>query len=649
MNDAIRKILNIPIKTPIEYWDKYWSYCIEKLRDKDNYEIVLDSPRFLLNNIISEIKYNRLKNKDNSSLFRSQLNEWDVTNIVFSRLFSNEIKQLQQKWDEYFGLTNKPKGPDKNPYLQNILCLCEQINDEINKGDYFNGLLEQLIHTINNAQTLNYDTKKEIHKYTELIISEFVANDFNIEDIQSIQHDIPEIVRKEGGAIVSAPNTYRGLCRENFANEDSYYKAIEDYIDNRSVEERISVLKNYYYIEPKDCFVLFRLEGIKGDTDSTIDDINIYAPNSKKYITETPSLTKIEEIGADRKCLNAAIPIKHKMLHSSIAYAKHRLESILDLFSLSYNTSIPIKYSNKNVSIVNNGICIAGINITFRDEASSSKRQEFIRDMDSLEVSSVENDLAKLDERFTAINQKQTDNTLKLSKAAHWYQKGLYAENSEDRLLFHWIAIESLLKTNVTLEPSPTGNKESNKSPIQIVQRIAAAIMVKGFFRNYCFDAYIDIIYKTQYDNYLDISGNLIEKASLNIKVGDKVYINKFFHHIKEIEENINDEILKTKLHELDSFYMKKDGVKNKEQEISNDIIQIYRLRNLIAHNAIFPHYLINLYANKAQDIGGSIIRFLIEKRRISNQGLDELLVNLVSEYDRFISNIDDEISKLKN
>jgi len=132
------------------------------------------------------------------------------------------------------------------------------------------------------------------------------------------------------------------------------------------------------------------------------------------------------------------------------------------------------------------------------------------------------------------------------------------------------------------------------------------------------------------------------------MKAGDKVHINKFFSHIKDIEENINDEILKTKLHELDSFYMNVDGIKNKEKEIFNDIVLIYRLRNLIAHNAVYPQYLIDIYANKAQNISGSIIRFLIEKYRTSNQELDDILIDISTKYDEFILNIDYEISKLK-
>ena len=632
MNDYIRKILGVPIKTPIEYWEKYWTYFVEKLGDKDNYESSLDSPRFLIDNIISEIEYNNLKNKENSQLFRAQLTEWDKNEVVFKKLFHNKVVILQQKW-----------GDGTNKY---ILSICKQIKAEFNTGIYFDRLLEQLVSIINDAQALDYDTKKEINKYTELIISEFIVNGFDIDDIKSIHHDIPDIHRIESGTVFSAPNTYKGLNRNDYNTEESYYKAIEDYIENRSIEERISVLGVYYYIEPKDCFVIFRLKGIKGDIDCLIDNVNIYAPHLKQYITENPTLSKIEHTTSDRKYINAAIPVKHKMLHSSVTYARQRLEQVLDLLSLSYNTSTPVEYYDKDISVVENGEYIAGINLMISDEATTLRNKEFFGYMESLDVSIIENDIHKVGDRFTAINKKQTYDTLKLAAAAHWYQKGKYSQKPEDKLLFHWIAIESLLKTANEIRNNITGHKDINL--LQVVEKIVAAILVKKKFHDYWFYTYIDINYKTQSDNYLDIPSDVIEKASLNMKAGDKVHSNKFFNHIKDIEENINDEILKTELHKLDSFYTNKDGIKNNETEILNDIVLIYRIRNLIAHNAVYPQYLIDIYANKTQNISGNIIRFLIEKYRTSDRGLDDILIDVSTNYDEFKLNINDEILKLK-
>lgn len=514
MKDSVRKFLKLPVKNPVEYWDKYWDYFTGKLSKKDNYEVTVDSPRFLIDNIISEIEYNNLKNKNNSRLFKAQLGEWNKKDFVFNKLFHNKVVLLLQNWDE-----------SRDQY---ILSICKEINTELNKGTYFDDLVEHLTNIISTAKSLDYNTKKEINKYTDLIISEFIANGFIIDDIKSLQHDISDVIIDASGTVIAAPDKYKKLERKDYENEDLYYKAIKNYIENRTIEERISILKDYYHIEPRDCFVLFRLKGIKGDIDCMIDDVNIYAPHLKKYIKDTPSLSRIEQTTPERKYINASIPVQHKSLYSSVAYAKQKLERIIDLLSLSYNTSAPIEWNPNDISIIENGVFICGLNPNIIDENKSSEHQKFATYMESLDVSDIVEDIIKISERFVAINKNQTSNTLKLATAAHWYQKGKNTQNPEDKLLFHWIAVESLLKTNSTMRCNIVGHKEANI--LHTIQKIAASIIVKNFFYSHCFDTYIDINYKTHfYDNYLDIPADIIEKASLNMTAGIKFVLVSFF------------------------------------------------------------------------------------------------------------------------
>ena len=635
MQDHVRKILKLPINTPIEYWDKYWTHFTESLEEKDNYNVTLDSPRFLIENIISEIKYNNLKNKENGTLFRAQLSDWDKKEIVFNKLFHNKVALLQQKW-----------GENTSQYL---LSICEKINTEFIKGAYFDGLIDHLIKIISEANSIEYNIKKEINLYTGLIVAEFIASGFVINDIKSASHNIPDIIMDTHENVVAAPDSYKEFNREDYESEELYYTAIKEYIENRNIKERISVLKDYYHIEPKECFVLFRLQGLKGDIDQMIDDINIYAPHLKQYITEKPSLSKIEDIiSSDRKHINVAVPVNHKMVSSSIAYAKQKLEKIIDLLSLSYNTSTPIKYCQDDISIIENGRYIAGININIFNKEELSEHQEFVAYMESLDVSYIKKDSTRLCERFIAINKEKSHDVQRIANAAHWYQKGKYARNAEDKLLFHWISIESLLKTEISLRCNITGLKEPTL--LQVVQKIAASIIVKKHFFNYCIDTYISINYQTQlYDNYLDIPDEIIKKASLNMNAGDRVHVSKFFYNIRDIQNNINDEILKIKIKEIDNFYNNDEGVKKKEQEISNDIILIYRLRNLITHNAVYSKYLIDIYANKAQYISGSIIRYLIDEYRKEKLSFEDILIAVSSKYDEFKFNINNEINKLKS
>ena len=55
-----------------------------------------------------------------------------------------------------------------------------------------------------------------------------------------------------------------------------YHKVIKEYLENKTIYQEINIVRKYYKINPKQYIVLIRLEGIKGDIDTYIDDINIY-------------------------------------------------------------------------------------------------------------------------------------------------------------------------------------------------------------------------------------------------------------------------------------------------------------------------------------------------------------------------------------
>lgn len=86
MKDSIRKVLGYPIDTPLKFWLKYWEYHLKELCDLDCFDTQLDSPHFLLNEIISEIEYNNFRNSDNRRLFRELLGAACKQDRVFFKI-----------------------------------------------------------------------------------------------------------------------------------------------------------------------------------------------------------------------------------------------------------------------------------------------------------------------------------------------------------------------------------------------------------------------------------------------------------------------------------------------------------------------------------------------------------------------------------
>ena len=633
MEQKEREILGIPVTEPIEYWKKYWSHYVGKLCEKDNSGIILDSPHILIDTIISEIEFNGLKNTENRKYFIESLGNYKRKDPVFEALYGQKAKLL-------ISSLNHPECAGYS------LSICKHIIEDMEAGHYFDHLASHLLYLIEHTKNLSYQEKKKIDICTELLVAEFVSKDFLVDDIK-------EIIDKEIGVffdaqenIVYAKNTYKNLRKEDFETEQLYYKAISKQIKNKTVADRVLAIKEYFYLEPSNCYAILRLEGVKGkDVDYMIDDINIYSPHTKKYI-ENDTIANIEKIPFDKYYLNVAVPIKHKMIYSSINQAIEKLNKVLDLIGITYETSQNISYSEQDASIVENGHCLSSLHLTTGDEEATRKHQMFVKYMLSWDITTEKERIEAITPKVSLISNRNRDSK-KLLRAIHWYQKGRNVKSAEDKLLFHWIALESVLKSSEIVYNSVVGKKDSHL--LDCMQKICAAIIARNFFRNNCVNMYINLNDLTQnWNNYYDLPAELIEKAGLNMKEGDKIHVNKFFDNLQLIEDSLNSEIQKTIIHELGEFYKDVSGIKQEEKEIRNIILLTYRLRNLIAHNAVYPRYIINHYANQLQGICSVVLWHLMEAYRTQNKSLDDICVAISTMYDEFILNIDDEIAKLK-
>ena len=160
MKDSIRKLLGYPIDTPLKFWLKYWEYHLKELCDLDCFDTQLDSPHFLLNEIISEIEYNNFRNSDNRRLFRELLGAACKQDRVFSKLYKIEVGYALKNWDQ-------------SPLV--VKTVCNDILRSIAKYDYLNAIAQQLQNILGAEaeKELTENNKSEICLYTDLFIQEF--------------------------------------------------------------------------------------------------------------------------------------------------------------------------------------------------------------------------------------------------------------------------------------------------------------------------------------------------------------------------------------------------------------------------------------------------------------------------------------------
>ena len=624
MNDRIKEILDYPTNTPLKFWLKYWDHRIKELCDLDDYGIQLNSPHFLLSEIISEIEHNDFANRDNRSLFKELLGRILKQDCAFSELYRVEAGVALKNWDN-------------SPLV--VKTIFEKILLSMNEHHYLNRIADKLQSILEIKQELNENCKDEICLYTDLFIQEIVCLGVNIEDVSALIKEDNVLISDLSNVVLCGDSFYE-LQRKDFVSDEEYHKAVSVRYKFRSAKEYISNILTHFHKEAKNGHVILRLLGVKGSISYHFHDVHLYSIDRATYLPED-SLNEIEKPDSS-KYVNIAVAVKHRFLNTSINYAKQRVESLLDYLSFNIRSKDKLSISKQFAAIVVDGQ-VCGSHHSVEDDVNHMRQHRDLMAFDLTPYGDNINDWLK---EFTE-NSDISNNTFKeISKSTHWYRKAKCATKFEDKLLYSWIALESILKVSnsilVNINPK-------DSSIINVAKVICSSVMARNKFYSYANNMYTHLVMTTQqFNNYYGFTSKTIESAKLNIQPGDKIELTKFFVELPRLIAEINDEILKRDLIVLQSFYEDKKCIIDFKSLVSDDVTLIYRLRNMIVHNAVCPEFIIKLYAYKAQYISGSLIQAV--RYHYNKHGMDigNTLLKIYSEYQILESNISSEIKRLK-
>jgi hypothetical protein len=637
MRKEFRDYLGLPIKTPMDYWIKYWEYYIERLENDRERTVGLTGPRIILEALKAEVQFhNSTKNKE---FFKVQINQWKKDDDAFSRLFSKKWNDMTQS---HF---------DDDVKIQEC---CSEIISKMNEGIYFDSLIECLRNAIVKTNKLNFDKKRIINRYSELLVSEFVANNFSLSEIRSLPEHSPVIICNEGREVLIAPDEYMGLKKEGFDTEKEYYMAIENSIKSRSFTERLCEMKQFFHKERGNYTVIIEVKGIQGKLDCTIDDINIYSPLVKRYIKDDNHNWLETDIEVDKRIL-AAIPVENCVPDSAITIACNRLRNLLELLTVYIDPTLSLSYNEEYVVVLKDGISLMSKGLPPMYKKQDERCQK-IRDYHlSIKPSEISNKVETLNKMFSN-NSNRGETFQILSSARYWYVKARETNISEDKLLFSWIAIEGICSIDDNAKEKIVTKRESNKTvtakdsnKIDLIVKIAKAIIMKSMFYYEWLDYYFFFRDSVADDNFYDIPQNVISCIGLDIKGGELIPRAAFITGLPKLEKSINDEIKKNEIHNLFAFYKNRKGFNEREQQLENDIRMLYFIRNMIVHNASFPQAIIDIYARKSLYISGAIIKKLQTGYAETTMSLEELLVDISNNYDSFLLNFEKELKKIKS
>ena len=590
----------------------------------------------LLRDLVDELEGHGLSNPDNISFFRAQLSGLDKLDEVFHKLCHPIVACLLQRL-----------GDKVN--RESCIILCRKVLNTLVVKRYFTLLVDWLAETIDKTTKSDYDSRQKINEITHLVIAECVAEGFVFDEIKRFATDIPDVAIAEGGAVMAAPPEFDTLKESDYTTQEDYYKAVSELIKNRDVYKCLDVLKRHYYADPQDAFFIVRLNGLKGQIDDYVGDINIYSPKKKRYITTEYSFSKVETITEDRDWVNAAIPIDFISIDQAKVYAKAKLEEVLDIMMLTYRTKSPITIATNIYAVVADGREISMSISVKGNDPQMALRDEMMRYLDALDLTDVNGDGFKfLSDKHQVLEVGQGVLKRRLKNAAHWYAKAVAADKDVDVLLYSWFAIEGLLKVeDKTKAEMADKNKEMNS--LKVIQEFVTSIVCKSYFYNYLRSTYWNFLYLTnEHDNYYDIDEAVISQAGLNLKAGDHYRDSAFLNAVPAMIGCINDDIVKDELAQMGAFYQNEDGIKEKANQICDNLLMIYRLRNMIVHNAALSSVNISFYARAAMSIAQRVIRYVIDKAG-GNKTIDEIVLGAKLDYQVFLQNYDEELRLLKN
>lgn len=631
MNDIQSNMNNVDIK--IKFWIELWEDLINNFLKK-SFGLTLYNPHILIDDIITEIDENAFKNSDNKKFFYSKLSEYLKNDLVINKKLKSQFKILRKTFNS-----------ERTGY---ILETCREIKDLFQKGLYFDCSLDLIIDLLISDEEISIDFVNSINYLTQGIIVELIKKTYAIKDIKKFPTNIFDNYSYADEKILITKFPH-GLDHEKYKNpegdfnREKYNEDVIKYISNLSTKDRIQKLSYYYHKKKEKAFYIFVIEGLKGDIDITVSGVTFYSLNKKRLIKEINKEFDFEELQRhqrNEKFIQAAVEVDFLMPESSLAEALTKLENALDLISCYFNLKTDLYLNNLNYSIVNQ----EGHSIY--SSMGRDKRNSFMKYQDSLYLNDIENDLKELNKYsfLWADSSKSNKSISKIVNALHWYRKAEHSLKQEDKMLNYWIAIENLfnLETDIKLDVL----NDSNKSKFHLIQETISSIWIFVFIYEFGWELYhyYNLIFDNHFSNNFNFPENLIQKAQLRPEIGEKIYLKNFIDNLNEISQYEKNPFILDKINRVKDFYenstITKKMVDGQINQIKNDVLMIYRIRNLIVHNAHFDNTLLPYFVWKIKGFSGNLIRRIISDFSF-NKELSDIIVRIHLKREKFLCDFD--------
>lgn len=593
------------ISPQLKYWADYWSIRVNRILDKSDMRI-LNSPRLLLNDILSEIEFNNLRNEKIKSLFQKTTKFWRANSNVLSIETVSCIILL----DEGFKKEN-------HSYLAE---LCRNNLEKLSNGEFFKTSLVKLKYLLlkDNVTEKEYE---QIEILSEILIAEYIFNGHDLKSCSLFPRKIFSFCQKvsESPLFITSEFPAKTMYRnfESLENTDeAYSNALVEEIKLLTIDKRIDALASLYELENNKLRVIFPLDGIVGDEEITVGEVKIYSPEFKKYVKEDGRDRDIELFGQDPPHVfnNAMVEVEARDYKVAEDMALEKIEAALDILRYFQEPKV-------NIGVFKNGCLMTNLDGDIRFESMSRKRDGLLywSVYDSLQTihltpehrSKISSLGEKLGERYRPSTSKE-----QLVAALHWFRKANEEHKLEDRLLNLWVALEKMF-------PEKTGDFQG-KSKIDMILDLVPYIYINfikyriaGWSTFYRLESFLGGGQGGK--PYLVLPQDVRVKAQLSRgKKGELIDLRNFIGCLDEIVSKVDRKVIKDEVIYARNFFMDNKFAKkvfeDELQRTYEDLLIIYRYRNKIVHDAHYNDKMLNFYIETVSNYVAVCIRVLIDE-----------------------------------
>lgn len=588
INEILQKY-NEDLNEKEKYFIEYFDFKAKEYFKYSNDFCVLN-PNVVIDLIIEELSENN--NSRNLKFFKEKLGEFFKEDVILQQGYGELIKKILEHIIS-----------DKSFTLE----LCKKINNELKDAQYAKLCYKRLIYLLKSPNTLQ-DEKKEIQYLTNVLIVEFALHGYSPKKISNMLEEIFDDYKIYRDEIFST----KFPIPDNIEKGTKELKA--SYMDNLTISDRFKSLSKYLDKKKEKIYYIVTLKGISGkNVNIKINNVHIY--NYKMF----PQFKFEEENEKEQKILwsekfkkneiHCSICIERIDANNSIEFVKKELNNAIDVIHLYHNVECIIEADFSNYFVFNKNKELFGSGGTVEDT------DEFKRDIKSLQYDY--SDLKKLNKIYKKYEQNIINSNSNVSKliknSARYFRKGKEAKASEDKILNYWICIENLFQIEQQFPKNILSNEENDKKYNIIISVIPYFFVRKNITDLYW--KYWNIFYnKVINHNYNgEIPEELLKKSQLGCT--GKINLLGFIDNIDKLKVYFKNQLDIDNLEKINSLLTDKDMAKkffkNNEKEIKEKLLLIYRLRNMIVHNAHYNITFLDYYAKQIEIISAKTLSII--------------------------------------